>query len=245
MTGNKTTNARRRVPGPRSVRLGAAAVAAAAALVLTACSGSESDPEPTPSGSGQQAVNEGAGIPTKAFTVAQSKQKVLTAQEFPGGVQGYREKRVGAQRLNLGRILTEVSGVPSECSTAIRSTTKQRVSVLSGAEASATVPKDASGTSKVGTVKVTIFTTRADAKAAQGLGLVSDTCSGTVAEPDSISPAQRGLSGVSVVTGSKQLTVAAGDWGANHVLVETTDVDAEVAQQIADAQLAKLAAPQD
>ncbi|MGO3153620.1 MAG: hypothetical protein ACTIJJ_13510 [Galactobacter sp.] len=244
MTGNKTTNARRRVPGPRSVRLGAAAVAAAAALVLTACSGSESDPEPTPSGSGQQAVNEGAGIPTKAFTVAQSKARVLTGQEFPGGVQGYKEQRVGVQRLAVGRSLAGLSGLNSECSSTVRSAQKQKASVLSGAQATATVPKEESGTDKAGKVTITIFTTRADGKAVQSLEQVSNACSGTVAEPDSISPAQRGLSGVSVVTGSKQLTVAAGDWGANHVLVETTDVDAEVAQQIADAQLAKLAAPE-
>ncbi|MGO2634615.1 MAG: hypothetical protein ACTII7_02110 [Galactobacter sp.] len=234
-----TNNARRRVPG-----LGAGlAMAAAAALALTACGGSGGEVAPTPSGSGQHAVNEGAGIPTKALTVAQSKQKVLTADEFPGGVEGYKEKRVGAQRMNLGRTLSDVTGVPAECSTAIRGAQKQKATVLSGAEASATVPPEATGTSKAGTVKITIFTTRADVEAAQGLSLVSDTCSGTVAEPDSVSPVQRGLSGVSVVTGGTVLSVAAGDWGANHLLVETKDVDAEVAQQIADAQLAKLSSP--
>jgi hypothetical protein len=219
-------------------------VAASAALVLTACGGESTEGEPSPSGSGQQAVNEGVGIPTKALSLAQSKKKVLTAEEFPADVDDYRNQRVGVQRLGLGRSLSDVSGVNSECSAAIRSSLKQRVSVLSGSKVTATVPKDVSGTGKAGEITVAVFTTRPGTEAAQGLSLVSDTCSGTVAEPDSISPVQRGLSGVSVVKGSEHLTAAVGDWGANHLLVEAQDVDAVVVQQVIDAQLAKLAAPQ-
>jgi hypothetical protein len=125
----------------------------------------------------------------------------------------------------------------------LRATGKQRAPVLSGAQATATLPKDAAGGESSGTVRITLFTTRKGQKPAEVLGVFSDTCSGTVKEPDSISPVQRGLKGVAVVQGKRSITVAAGDWGANHVLVETSGVDAEVAQQVIDAQLAKLSAP--
>jgi hypothetical protein len=237
--GKQQGNARGRVHGLSA----ASAVAASAALVLTACGGDQDKAAPTPSGTGQQAVNEGAGIPTKALTMVQSKAMLLTEQELPGGTTGYREQRVGAQQLNLGRSLESLSGLNSECATAVRAIGKQRPAVLSGAQASAKLPKEAAGGESSGTIKITVFTTRKGLKPADVLGRFSDTCSGTVKEPDSISPVQRGLKGVAVVKGKQRVTVAAGDWGANHVLVETQGLDAEVAQQVIDAQLAKLSAP--
>lgn len=233
------SSARRRVPA----RAACAAVAAVAALALSACSGGGSEADPAASGMaspGQDAVNDGASIPTKAYTAAQSKQVLLTQGEVPGGTDEYHQQRIGVQRLDMGRRLEDGKGLGRECAVAIRAAAKNKASVLSGAEARMVLPAESSGLEKPGLARITVYTTRKGKQPAQELSLVSEKCSGTVTEPDEIAPVQRGLEGITVSRGKRQISVAAGDWGANHLLVETKNVAPEVAQQLADAQLAKL-----
>lgn len=235
----------------RAAALGVAAVmtlgAAACSRGEDAASSSEASAPASATGTAPADLpdNDGAGIPTSPLSAKQAQTRLLTSAEFPAGaVTSLRAERVGAGTLRPWRELAALD-VPEQCKDVLTPLRRSSVQAGSGARVSGKIPAGASVGGDGGNVSITLFTTRRAADLLSPLENVADACVGTVTDPDSITATARGLSGATFVLGSgaQAMTVAGGDWGSNHLLVVMHGADPATAQQIIDAQLAKLSAP--
>lgn len=239
---------------PAVRRLFTSGLALSLLLGLAACaspgSGADDDGQgasaSAPVTSGEQAAdNDGAGIPTRALTQKQAAERLLTLDQFPGGtIASLKATRVGVSTLRPAAELAKLD-VDEQCKAAIAPISRTTLHLTAGARVVGKLEPYASVGAAGGNVNITLFAQRRGGKSFSALDDVADACVGTVSGPDSVTAVQRGLSGATFVLGGKKkaVTVAAGDWGANHLVVIMHGVDPDTAQQILDAQLAKLAAP--